>query len=101
MERCFKKFRQDVGEIFSLYTLKRLSKKSKTIGWSQRAFFRRIAKRKAHLVGMGYCSELVRLQCYALANPHIDAREVRVWKYFQRWHHERDMLGEPCPCCRK
>jgi hypothetical protein len=100
MEGCFSRFCEDAGELFSLYCQFRLARRSKVRGRSRRAFYRRIAKEKAVLVGLGYSSELVRLVCYGLADPRIEVRWVRARRYFERWHEEATALGVRCPCCR-
>jgi len=50
----------------------------------RRALYRRAAKEKAHLRGLGWSAELIRLYCLHLKQPGLEHRERRFLQEFQK-----------------
>ena len=59
-----------------------------------RRHYRRAAKEKARLAGLGHDSELVRLYCLHLADPRREQRKIRFFEHLSQ--PEQLSLFPPC-----
>lgn len=50
----------------------------------RRGLYRRASKEKAHLRGLGWSSELIRLYCLHLKQPRLEHRQKRYLQEFDR-----------------